>query len=397
MKILLISRNSSHAKYYEKLVKKCQLDARLHITGRPRLGALSRFNYLSNFDMEALIQTHLLRKKARHNVLFSNLIISKLFSLWLRFIESLRYMKFIDLLLCEKPDKVIVWNGKKLPNQTVAIAANSLGIPVMYFENGLVPNTTCLDPKGVNFTSSLPRNPNFYLSRALSGQALAQIEQVKSHKKRSIDNETLNLPEKYIFVPFQVPNDTQVVVHSPWIKSMEALFSAVMYAIDNVADKEIKVVFKEHPNWPKKFTHLHSAHGRALFANGTKATTLIENAVATITINSTVGLEALQLGGKLITLGEACYALDGMTLKANSQTHLIEQINNLSSWQPNTQLITAFLDYVNSVYAIPNAWRRADTSHFKAIESRILGTDTFSSEINVSHTVATSVVAEVVY
>lgn len=381
MRILFVSRNSSHAKYYRKLVAKLNLDAQLHVTGWPRLGALKHLNRLPDFDSKEMLEHHLLRKKARHPKLFSSNLVCRLFCGYLKAIETLRFLKFIDLFQAEQPDKVVVWNGKKLPNQTVVCAAESLNIPVMFFENGLVPNTTCLDPKGVNYLSSLPKSPSFYLERELTGVALATIEQAKNHKKRLADNPIESLPEEYIFVPFQVPNDTQVVVHSPWIKTMEQLFDEVMKAVDALPYSNLKVVFKEHPNWPKKFTHLHNAHAQAVFANNVKATELIKNAKATITINSTVGLETLQLGGKLITLGNACYALPGMVLAANSADQLVEQLSAVMEWQPNVQLIERFLDYVNGVYAIPQAWRRADTQHIKAIENRLLGRDEFSVQI----------------
>lgn len=378
MRILFVSRNSSHAKYYRKLVGKLNLDAQLHVTGWPRLGALKHTKHLANFDSNEMLAHHLLRKKARHPALFSSKLVCQVFRGYLKAVETLRFLKFIDLFQAVQPDKVVVWNGKKLPNQTVVCAAECLNIPVMFFENGLVPNTTCLDPKGVNYLSSLPKLPEFYLERELSGVALAAIEQAKNHKNRTIDSAEVALPEHYIFVPFQVPNDTQVVVHSPWIKSMEQLFWQVMQAIDALPQSNLKVVFKEHPNWPKKFTHLHKVHDKAIFANGVKASELIKRAEATITINSTVGLETLQLGGKLITLGNACYALPGMVLPANSQQQLVEQLKEINSWQPNTRLIERFLDYVNGVYAIPQAWRRADKKHIKAIEARILGADEFS-------------------
>lgn len=382
MRILFVSRNSSHAKYYRKLFAQLNLDAQLHVTGWPRLGALKHLNRLPDFDSKEMLEHHLLRKKARHPKLFSSNLVCRLLCGYLKAIETLRFLKFIDVFQAEQPDKVVVWNGKKLPNQTVVCAAECLDIPVMFFENGLVPNTTCLDPKGVNYLSSLPKSPSFYLERELTGVALATIEQAKNHKKRLADSPIESLPEEYIFVPFQVPNDTQVVVHSPWIKTMEQLFDEVMKAVDALPYSNLKVVFKEHPNWPKKFTHLHNAHAKAVFANNVKATELIQNAKATITINSTVGLETLQLRGKLITLGNACYALPGMVLAANSADQLVEQLGAVMEWQPNTHLIERFLDYVNGVYAIPQAWKRADKNHIQAIENRLLGCDEFSTQIN---------------
>ena len=381
MCILFISRNSSHAKYYRKLVKKMHIDAKLHVTGLPRLKSLFQISKIRLFDSTELLQNQILRKRARHPKLFANPLIVSVYKHCMKLYEGLRFLKFIDLLQDENPTKVVVWNGKKLPNQTVVCAAEALSISVMYFENGLVPNTTCLDPNGVNFTSSLPKQAEFYLKHQPSGQALNQIEPVKPHKNLRQSDTATQLPQRYIFVPFQVPNDTQVVVHSPWIKSMEQLFNEVMTAVSHIDNQDIKVVFKEHPNWPHKFEHLYQAHPKAIFANSLKTADLIKHADATITINSTVGMEALQLGGKVITLGDACYDITDMVLPARNSAQLIAQLNLLPHWQPNAQLIAHFLDFVNGVYAIPQAWRRANKQHILAIESRLLEKDRFSQHI----------------
>ncbi len=69
-------------------------------------------------------------------------------------------------------------------------------------------------------------------------------------------------------------------------------------------------------------------------------------------------------------------------LAANSADQLVEQLSAVMEWQPNTHLIERFLDYVNGVYALVQAWRRADTHHIQAIENWLLGSDEFSSQIN---------------
>ena len=92
-------------------------------------------------------------------------------------------------------------------------------------------------------------------------------------------------------------------------------------------------------------------------------------------------MEALQLGGKVITLGDACYDITDMVLPARNSAQLIAQLNLLPHWQPNAQLIAHFLDFVNGVYAIPQAWRRANKQHILAIESRLLEKDRFSQHI----------------
>lgn len=78
--------------------------------------------------------------------------------------ERLRYAKYLALLNNVDPEYVVLWNGNKLPNITVAMAAKALGINQFYYENGLLPGTSSLDPRGINFNASLSRDPSFILA-----------------------------------------------------------------------------------------------------------------------------------------------------------------------------------------------------------------------------------------
>ncbi|WP_254911207.1 hypothetical protein [Pseudoalteromonas sp. A601] len=191
------------------------------------------------------------------------------------------------------------------------------------------------------------------------------------------------MPKRYIFVPFQVPHDTQVVCYSPWLNSMEMLYSEVMNAVEKLNDPDLKVVFKEHPSWHKHYTHLYKKHPQAIFANGNATADLIENAQAVITINSTVGLEALLLAKHVITLGQACYNIDDLVLHANSRQELFERLLQLDQgWQLNLALRDQFFGYLKHVYTVEGRWQDCSTQHAKAVEERLIGLDVFSQQLN---------------
>ncbi|MCQ4062292.1 capsular biosynthesis protein, partial [Klebsiella pneumoniae] len=55
----------------------------------------------------------------------------------------------------------------------------------------------------------------------------------------------ITLPERFIFIPFQDDRDTQVRLHSPWVRNMRDLFALG----ERIADETgWEVVFKEHPS-----------------------------------------------------------------------------------------------------------------------------------------------------
>jgi len=158
MDYLFISRKNVHARYYKILVKRLNVNAQLYITGLPKLTSLLYLRKALSVDFSHIMQEQLKRKRAV-NSMWNNAGLSYLYKVFLTCVERLS----IAVLTEKKPDTVVIWNGRKLPNVTVDMAAKSLGINVFYFENGLLPQTVSLDPKGVNYGSSLSNDPNFYL------------------------------------------------------------------------------------------------------------------------------------------------------------------------------------------------------------------------------------------
>ena len=270
------------------------MDCQLHIMGAPKLSAVKYLKDAFQVNFTDVVNSQLKRKRAR-NAIWNSPIIAAVYSAGLVLFERLRYAKYLALLTETNPECIVIWNGNKLPNTTVAMAAKALGVKQFYYENGLLPGTSSLDPSGINYNASLSRDPSFYLNfdpqNKLNFCAPDLIPRA-DHKKRC-EFECADVPERYIFAPFQVPHDTQLASFSPWINSMDMFYDEVIKAVKSLNDPSLKVVFKEHPSWHKHYAHLYEKDPIAIFANGNQTSDLIKCAEAVLTINSTVGLEAL--------------------------------------------------------------------------------------------------------
>ncbi|WP_394182417.1 hypothetical protein [Marinomonas posidonica] len=382
MRYLFISRRNLHAKYYKTLLKHLDLDGQFYQMGKPSWQALLFLVPAFRMNLKPIIKEQIERKQACNRIWQSPLLMYFYTRMQLT-IERLKYAKYLALLTHKKPEYLVIWNGKKLPNVTVVMAAKALGIKVFYFENGLLPNTVSLDPKGVNFASSLSRDPEFYRNFDPENRYVFTAPDIvprASIKKRNCF-EAIELPERFVFVPFQVPHDTQIVCYSRWIKSMESLYEQVISAVKALGDPELKVVFKEHPTWHKHYDALYAKDPIAVFANGNATPELMSKSQAVITINSTVGMESLLLGKPVITLGDACYNIDGLVQYANNQHELTECLDNvLQGWQMSTRLCDKFFAYLKYVYCVPRV-AKDDPEHIHAVSQRLLGKDLFSLDV----------------
>jgi capsular polysaccharide export protein len=360
-------------------------EAALHIIGTQTFHGFRNWRAMLRFNPEKIVAKHYLRRRIKHPYMARSIIMGWFYRQIVGLYERYRFASYVSLLTHVKPRHVGLWNGLKLPNETIVEAAQALGIPVIYFENGLLPGTCSIDPQGVNQAASLPRNPSFYLNYVFSESArpIKPLQPRKPIRSRKKEN-PISLPERYIFVPFQVPDDTQIICHSPWIKSMEMLYQVVMTALELLPDADLQVVFKEHPSWPGHFEHLYRLHPRARFANGNPTPELIANSEALITINSTVGLEGVQLKKKVIVLGKTCYRIPGLVLKADGQEELNACMSVLADWQFDYQLREQYLRYLNEVYCIPQNWSMAGEENIDAAVARITARDEFSRSIDKS-------------
>ncbi len=275
-----------------------------------------------------------------------------------------------------RPDALGVWGGNAVDARAVVAAASHAGVPCFRFENGFLPDTTQMDARGVNANSSLPRNPGFYENRRIRDPGKRRVRITPRPPRRGKGATTpVRLPPRYVFVPFQVHLDSQLLLHSPWIRGMAHFFDVVTEAANRVAGGAPVLVFKEHPSCPARYPELEAraaATRGLLFANGNSTDELIRNACGVVTVNSSVGTESLLLGRPVVALGDAAYEVAGVAASARSVAAVTEWLTAV--WDdrlPPAPLRESFVDYLSEEYLIPEPHQKPGPAHFRAVEQRL--------------------------
>ncbi|WP_420428331.1 hypothetical protein [Algiphilus sp.] len=267
-----------------------------------------------------------------------------------------------------RPDVVGVWGGQGVDTRAVRRAAAALGIPCMLFETGLLPSTTTADTRGVNFENSVPRDPQFYARYTAPAELPRHFV-----PRRAPQGEAEPLPARYVFMPFQVALDSQVLLYSPWIRSM-AQFYWVMENCLREVPEPLHLVCKPHPSCKQAHNELrrHAAsHPRLHIVDNHSSEDLIRGAEGVVTLNSSVGIEALLLDCPVLCLGDACYAIPGVAERSRSPERVREWLHALALGRPPAApLRQPFLHWLANAYVIPGSHKAPEDPHFRRLRAR---------------------------
>lgn len=268
-----------------------------------------------------------------------------------------------------KATHMVIWNGLKYRQRIAIAAADSLHIKTIYMENGLLPGKTTIDSAGINFRNSVPRQ-----SSAFKQLAPIDLKPLNKALRDQFQTKPAELPDNYIFVPFQVNTDSQIVLFSPWVTTMFELVETFHQTIAQLGEDAPHIVFKPHPACDQDYKSLitnYQQHPKIHFANNINTAVLIQHADAVATINSTVGIESLLLDKKLIVLGQAFYAYPEITLTARNSAELSQTIARLTQWKPDHLAIQRLFNYLQNQYQLEGRWQDAQPQHLTACAQRI--------------------------
>ena len=127
--------------------------------------------------------------------------------------------------------------------------------------------------------------------------------------------------KRFFLFPLQLETDFQIRVHSPFT-SLEAAMGLVLDDFAASAPRDADLVFKLHPldnglkNWRRIVARKAASRGlvgRVRFIDGGSLEALIEACDGVVTVNSTVGFQAVRAGRPVKTLGVALYDVEGLT------------------------------------------------------------------------------------
>jgi Capsule polysaccharide export protein len=265
--------------------------------------------------------------------------------------------------------RCVVWNGQQLLGRIVADLCRKANVPITYLEISNLPGKLFVDSNGVNALSTISGDPQLIDSLPMPEPSiheawLAQYESYKSkplpqartrpvRKLASLCNyamksathgvaqktvrlsrlrngaasaglgntlpaaELMNKP--YVFLPLQVSSDTQIKLHS----SVDN-FGAIRLAAEMAREQGLGLLVKIHPaeadsDAVRRVLDLRRELDFDVVSLPTVQ--LIKHAALIVTINSTVGLEALMYGKPVKALGRAFY-------ERFDQTRLLKYIHS---------------------------------------------------------------------
>ena len=269
-----------------------------------------------------------------------------------------RYAEIESFLDEQGVDALLVWNGSNRLLSLAIHAARRRGIAVIHAEHGYFPGSMQLDREGVNQASSLTRLIRNGLAQrppspeldarldaiidAVRGAAPSRVVRtaIPPQYLQSRQARTLNalfyrvrpyglgkplfsgyqdppLPsEPFVFYPLQVRKDSQLLLHSPiWGNDHAAVIDALSTRLAQMQPPR-KLVVKFHPQEDRIAQIRNDALIRQFpdvtFICNLPATELIQRARFVVTINSSVGFEAILLDKPLVTLGNSFFAVPSL-------------------------------------------------------------------------------------
>jgi capsular polysaccharide export protein len=259
-------------------------------------------------------------------------------------------------------------------------SARCAGLKIHVLEQGYFrPNWITLERDGVNGSSSLPRDPDFFrqMARLLHDEPhvemgrIAQpavwrifsyhfwayvgslafprfrfayqdppLRQGLGHVRRYLSQrleqrrtaavlKDLAASDAPTFLALlQRPGDSQLVKHSS-VKSVAGFIRMVTTSFARHAPPEARLVFKCHPLDPgledhrgaiQRLAREFGLEGRVFYVDGGHLPSMVEKAAGVISVNSTAGLVGIEQNRPTIVVGAATYDLAGMTHQGGLKT-----------------------------------------------------------------------------
>jgi len=275
------------------------------------------------------------------------------------------------------PDAVcVVWNGLNGSRAVYAAAAEDAGNKVLYFELCPFPGRVTVDPKGVNFASALPRSAQAYLDwcdvHAPDMDEIARVgDQIRQRRPARKPADTgQNFPAgKFIFIPLQTPGDSQLRLFGGAFPTIESFVAAICEAAEELPGGW-HVRLKEHPTaeHPLDKTALSGAK-RVFLCNEMDTFEQVRASSLVVTVNSSVGLEAMFFDKPVSACGQCFWAIDGIAHSATDPGALRDLFTAPETVRSDQRLRQAFLSYlVHEYYPRPDGSGRTQAQILKRLE-----------------------------
>lgn len=279
-----------------------------------------------------------------------------------RLFLTLQY-RWGEAVLKRNPEAgLVVWNGIKGHRSLLTHAAQQMGREVFFFEESPIPKRVAIDREGVNFGSSLPRDPAFYLAwlrtsgvsphawRKIVDDIVPRCSESRDDVKHDAAPDCLE-DETFIFCPLQVPGDSQISVFGDWIESVDHMIDALKTASESLPEGwHLRI--KEHPSAKVSFGEKLAALEGAKFRvdNTTNTMQQVELSQAVLNVNSSVGLQAFFFDKPVIVMGWSFYGFSDLAIKVDGPADLARTLSAPEHLSYNKRHRNAFMSYLCEAY-----------------------------------------------
>jgi capsular polysaccharide export protein len=283
---------------------------------------------------------------------------------WLWRVVAAVYLDlFVNRFRKRSVDLLVVWGGFQLPVAAALAAARDAGVATLFCENGYLPKTIVVDRMGINAGNSLMGKPaEFYRGVLLDDTRRENLFDMplvtRPLKSGSATSENIVLPERFAFLPLQVHDDSQILLYSPHFPDMPSVVRFCAEGIEaynrrNAA--QLRLVVKEHPSDHGRidYSDAFRAFPDVVFTKLMNTQQLIQKSAAVITVNSTVGIEAMLHLKPVIALGDAFYAIPGLVQPRGRNDDLAGILEQILEKPVDRDLIEHFLYFLRYDYLAP--------------------------------------------
>jgi capsular polysaccharide export protein len=320
----------------------------------------------------------------------------------------------------EDVSAIFVWNGSNLRGALAIHLARQRRLPVVYAEHGYLSGTTQLDLEGVNGASSasrlayagaaqMPRDagvdaaldadiarfkagekmrdmdplPPLELRKNLFARLVSRVSFWAERRALPYINRLSvpttpahKLPERYVLLPFQVRSDSQLVLQSPlYGDDLEAVVRDLDLALAHI-DPDLRLVAKFHPyELPlvqRAYRHLPKLYPRVSFVSNAPMTRLLAGASGVVTINSTVGFEAMLFDKPVVALGRNFYTVPGIVECPERRDDLEAAVRRMLTVAPDAEHRRAFLRFVRAYFLVGGGYHDFTPRSLRSVAARIV-------------------------
>lgn len=410
----------------QNFFKKQGLDSRL----LPFVARVNKNNDLLNgsyrgYDLVALIQYSV--KALQDHGSQTEIALKRRAAAYVDYFENLFQQTNYDVIICAGDTRV--------PIEACIAVAKKFKIKIWYFEQGPF-GTTMIDDCGVNANASFsgkflgsqcpdsfdieqylsgirraaggkywvnqqrsimdrcidiatlvlmypPRLLGQFLPQDLSsgtsfGRFLLQTIQQKMRRKHSGGMSEYQVSSPYIALLLQVPNDAQMLIHSPHYREVSELVADV---IKN-APEGYNIIIREHPlhtgRYGENLYRVVAQSSNAAIGNNVPFDSLIDGAAVVVVNNSTSGLDAMRRGKTVVVLGSAYYANEKVVYHLKSKEKLRELLLKSVHSPVSPAVIDDYLCGLLQSELVPGHFQDKNLSGAKEVLGRIFGEINFN-------------------